>query len=148
MIKLRHSVAPYVGMGLASLLGLIVLAAISIMTRDWKPILQLGWFFPVAFGALIALGMQYRVSYSDNLVQMNASGLPQVSIPFGQISHIENEVSVERGRPFRRIAIYAGKRNSGAARVDVSLKHFRIEDIRGLLVVLAQKRSDLSLPKL
>lgn len=148
MIKLRHSVSPYVGVGLATLLGLAALGTSSIIRRDWTPILFFGSGFIVLFAALVATGMRNRVSYSDSMIQMGAAGVPTISIPFNRITRVENEVSTVRGLPFRRIAIYAGNGISGTDRIDVSLKHFRDDDIRLFVEVLRNNRPDLALPSI
>lgn len=94
------------------------------------------------------LGMRYRGFYSHDHVGMQGAGLVPVIIEFGRIELVRDETSVERGRPFRRVAVYP-KQSHGTKRwVDVSLKHFRIEDIRGLLGIIKRQRPDLVVPEI
>lgn len=69
-----------------------------------------------------------------------------VTILFCDIAVVQSEASIERGRPFRRIAIYPA--NVGISRkwIDISMKHFVIGDIQNLLAVIREKRPDLTLP--
>jgi hypothetical protein len=50
-------------------------------------------------------------------------------------------------RPFRRIAIYAGDPRGTGKFIDVSLKHFAADDVRKLMRIVHDRRSDLILPK-
>jgi hypothetical protein len=71
-----------------------------------------------------------------SLVQ-RASGLAEKRITLREITDIRTERApitdiFAMGRPFRRIAVY-GRKSDSAAFIDVSLRHFQIEDIRELL---------------
>jgi len=140
--KLRFSIQPYVGMGVACALSLVMLFIISFETKTWDPLIEFWWLPSLLFAGWVFIGTRYRIFYDHACVKMVASGLAPVLIAYSEITRIRNESSFEQGRPFRRIAIYAGDRF-----VDLSLKHFVIEDVRSLIGVIQGKRPDLEFPK-
>lgn len=76
---------------------------------------------------------------------MRASGGPERHIRYNDIVEVRYEVSVEQSRPFRRIVI----QGSGHAEddfIDVSMRHFRAEDISQLIGVVRSHRPDLEIP--
>jgi hypothetical protein len=125
---------------------LVVLAYISLHEHSWTPLLQAGWIFLIGAGGWVFLGTRYRIAYSDEAVVMKASRVQSVTIPFCDIALVQSEASIERGRPFRRIAIYPVNVNESHKWIDVSMKHFVIGDIQNLLAFIRDKRPDLMLP--
>jgi hypothetical protein len=146
--QLRRDFQPYVGMGIANVFSVLMVGIMAIDTKTWAPLWEFGWLPPLLFAGWVYLGMRYRVSYTDIGIEMIASGLAPAFIQFDGIARIENEVSIQRGRPLRRIAIYSSKQGGKVKWVDVSLKHFKIEDIRVLLDMIRQKRHDLEIPQI
>jgi len=104
----------------------------------------------VLFAGLVWIGLKYRVFWDSTDVIQHASGLPEKHIAFDKIT----EIRIERApvsaflampRPFRRVAIY-GRRHDSAAFIDISLRHFRLEDIEELLTAIRERRPDLTVP--
>ncbi len=67
------------------------------------------------------------------------------------IKWIEQETSdlqtlLSMSRPFRRITIY-GNTHEGMKVIDVSLKHFNLDDVRKLMKVIHDHRPDLPMPQ-
>ncbi len=103
------------------------------------------------FGSYVYFfGMKYRVWWNDVGVTMSASGGPERHIRFDEISEIRYEVAsggefLSQSRPFRRIVIM-GSLPDPAAPIDISLRHFRLEDIEELLMEIRKLRPDILLP--
>lgn len=146
MCCLERSFQPYLIHTFGCSLALVILTCISLHEHSWAPLLQAGWIFVIGAGGWVFLGTRYRIAYSDEAVVMRASGMQPVTILFCDIAVVQSEASIERGRPFRRIAIYPA--NVGISRkwIDISMKHFVIGDIQNLLAVIREKRPDLTLP--
>ena len=148
-MNLRRTFQPYVGQT-------ILLAGVSIFvcyeavrTSDWKFALSplVIW---VAFGLYVLIALKYRVRWDDTGVYMLASGAPQRFIPFDEITDIRYELAGPsefgaQSRPFRRIVIHGHKRDPKAL-VDVSLRHFRLNDINAMMTAIRQHRPDLKVP--
>lgn len=93
--------------------------------------------------------LKYRILFDDSRVIMRASGANRY-ISFGEISHVRYEIAqpsefATQSRPFRRIVI-CGSRHADNNFIDVSLRHFRMEDIRALLTMIHRARPDLTIP--
>jgi hypothetical protein len=110
------------------------------------------WLIWTLFGSYVLLfGMKYKISWDDVGLTMTASGGGKV-IRYNEITEIRYEIagvndSLSQSRPFRRIVI-VGHRGKGGELIDVSLRHFQIEDIRNLLSAIRQHRPDLAFPKI
>lgn len=136
----------YVGMGAACLLTLGMLVFICEKTETWSPIFEVGWLPPVLFLSWVALGWRYQVFYDEHQIVMKALGVRPVSIGFDQIAKIDKETSIARGRPFRRVVVYSI--GSSGKFIDVSLKHFMIQDVRELVGDIKHHRPDLVTPEI
>lgn len=143
LMKLGFSVQPYIGMGIVCVLWLAMLIFIAAHEKTWTLLLEIGWLPPLLFAGWVFIGTRYRVLYDDKRVEMTASGRASVSILYDEIVSVAKEASIERGRPFRRIAIHADSNF-----IDVSLKHFAIDDVRNLMRVIHEKRPGLALPEI
>ena len=70
-------------------------------------------------------------------------------IQFDEIASVKKEVSsagdvLAQSRPFSRIAVYPNRDPGGF--VDISLRHFKLEDVEELLAAIRKRRPDLSVP--
>jgi hypothetical protein len=95
----------------------------------------------------------YRIAFSDVAVFQWASGIQKIAIPFSDILRVALETSspaemLRGARPFRRIAIYSQKSQHKGRFIDVSLRHFRGDDIRLLLATLHKYRPELDIPSI
>ena len=152
LVPLRRTVQPYVGQTL--ILALVTGFAVfeSVTSSDWDFIWAPAVFLPLYGIYFLYFGLQYRVFWDKENVVMRARGGPERRIHFDEITSIRNEVSsarevVAQSRPFRRIVII-GRRSGGNDVIDISLRHFRLEDIKRLLIEIHKRRPDISLPEL
>jgi hypothetical protein len=149
LVPLRRTIRPYVGQ-------LVILAAVtvfavyeSVASSDWGFMWAPAVFLPLFGIYFLYFGMKYRVLWSKEAVVMRASGGAERHIPYDEISRVRNEVSsandvLAQSRPFFRIAVY-GSRDPNTF-VDISLRHFRLEDIQELLATIRNRRPDLDVP--
>ena len=87
---------------------------------------------------------------------MRAAGFPWALITITQrvedIERIEQETSnaqtlARMNRPFRRITIYGKTSLEARNFIDVSLKHFNLDDIHKLMKIIHERRPDVPMPK-
>jgi hypothetical protein len=146
---LTRSIQPYIGLAVILLLvSIFVVATGSFKQNDWTFIFMIvsGSVFFLALNTFI--GTRYRVYWRNDAVGMHPVGSNQdVIIPVEKITLVREETSLQRGRAFRRIAIYAHSTEDKATFVDISLKHFVAYDIRKLMRAIHEERPDLALPK-
>ena len=153
--ELHRSMQPYMGM-------MVIFLAVTIFGLwpfNHKPdggsvwSLLLIWLL---FGGAILMARTYRISLKDGVIVQRGLGVKPISIPVTQIQHIKLEVSLLASRksksfffvvdrPFRRIVITPKSDHDNY--IDVSLKHFAAEDIRGLMRKIREQRPDLSFPQ-
>ena len=94
--------------------------------------------------------MKYRVFWDEESVVMRARGGPDRRIRFDEITSVKKEISsagdvLAQSRPFSRIAVYRNHNPDGF--VDISLRHFRLEDVDELLEAIRKSRPDLCVPR-
>ncbi len=154
--SLRRSLQPYVGLGIIGLILLIFTAWVGISKNDWGAFWSILVLFGIFYTIFVIFGMSYRIFYSDNVVSMkpasffsNPSLVTKISV--AKITSVEQETSnvqtlAKMSRPFRRISIY-GSTSEGMKKIDVSLKHFNLDDIRKLMKIIHDLRPDLAMPK-
>lgn len=147
---LRHSVAPFLAfaipMALVAVIGLY--AAYATGTASF-----LGYFLvPFAFYIpWVMLIRRYKISFTSTTVFRQASGMTPLSIDVDAIRTVKLESGGTEDRfwirrPFRRISIYANASGKDDSFIDVSLKHFVLEDIQKLMRAIQARRPDLQLP--
>lgn len=151
---LRHAVIfPYVF--LPAIFIVITLINIPYMerTHDLTPVWILPFGLLVFVFPIIYMNIRYRIWWRDNAIVMRAGGFAGVIVTMRveDIERIEQETSNARtatkmNRPFRRIAIY-GKTAEGYPYIDVSLKHFNLDDIRKLMRIIHDRCPNLEMPK-
>jgi hypothetical protein len=145
-MNLRRTVQPYVGQTII-LTGVALFTIYeSIRTSEWQMTIWLFAFgFPLFAFAYLYFGLKYRVSWDETGVSMRASGGPERHIAFDEITSVKYETAVSQSRPFRRIVIH-GHKHDPKAFVDVSLRHFRLDDVDEMMNVIRAHRPDLTVP--
>jgi hypothetical protein len=144
---LRRTITPYVGQTLI-LAGVTAFCAyVAFKKSEWEFLWVIALIWAL-FGLYVVLfGLKYRVLWDGSGVVMRASGGPERRIQFDEVSEIDLELGASQSRPFRRLVVYGDKGNPDEF-VDVSLRHFRLEDIRELVEAIRAHRPDLALPVL
>lgn len=147
---LRRTLTPYIGQT-AILIGVTVLTAyVAQEKRQWGLLWGLLVIWPLFAADVYFFGMKYRIWWNDVGVTMSASGGPERHVSFDDVSEVRYEIAsggefLSQSRPFRRIAIF-GSSAGPSAPIDISLRHFRLEDIEKLLIEIRKRRPDLALP--
>lgn len=147
---LRRTIQPYT---LPPILFLVIFAfsvPYTLKSHDFGAL----WaflIFAAPFSSIVYSGTRYRVYWHDGEIIGKSSDGYTRTIHTDEITRVERETSDIRTaaslrRPFRRIAIYA-EHGHAVKWIDVSLKHFRIDDIRKLLSEIHERRPDLRLPQ-
>ncbi len=147
---LKRTVRPYVGLAVIFVGFTVFCILVFVKTSEssflWLPIVP--WLL---FGVFIlCFGMKYKVFWDEESVIMRASGGSERRVPFDEITSVRKEVSsasdvLAQSRPFRRIVV-CGRKNDPNARVDISLRHFDLDDISQLLTAIHAHRPDLDIP--
>jgi hypothetical protein len=96
------------------------------------------------------IGLKYRVLWDETGLVMRASGIPERHIRFDEITEVRTERAqvsefFAQSRPFRRIVVH-GPKHDPKAFIDISLRHFRLDDIEELLKAIRLRRPDLAVP--
>jgi hypothetical protein len=119
-------------------------------THDFSPISVLLVFAPIALW-YAWVQTKYAISWQDGAITQRTMGGPPVIISVAEIyqvvlerSTIQQMVSLSRPGP-RRLAIYA-RTTSGVKVVDVSLVHFKRDDVEMLMKLVHERRPELVLP--
>jgi hypothetical protein len=152
MQTLRRTLTPYLGQTVI-LTGVTLFSFfVALKTHQWDFL-----WAPLVIWALygcyvVAFGMPYRVYWDEACVMMRASGGPQRNIRFEDISEVRYEIArsdeyLSQSRPFRRVVIH-GRDQKRNCYIDISLRHFHLEDIRDLMSGIRKYRPDLTLPQL
>lgn len=147
---LRRTVTPYVGQSTIILIVAIWTLFVSVRTGDWGFMLGLAVVLGL-FLYLVSIGLKYKIYWTSKEVCQEASGGAPVRIKFSEIANVVAERArsgefFSMSRPFRRIAIY-GVGSDKSKFIDVSLRHFNLDDIRELLQNIHKHRPDLTIPK-
>jgi hypothetical protein len=147
---LRRTIQPYVALliivGVITLLGLFD----AIKARDVNWIGAIGFLWAIFIWSQYA-NTRYRIFWEHGQIKQVAAYGDVTTIAPSEIKRIVLERSdlqtlLSYTRPSRRIAIY-GDGSNGHQWIDVSLKHFAVEDIRRLMRAIREHRPDLSMPK-
>jgi hypothetical protein len=148
LVNLRRTITPYVGLSVI-LVGITVFCAyVAHKTSQWNLLWAAAAMWPLFAFAYLYFGLKYRVLWDGIGVYMRASGMKeQRLVRYEDITSIKYEVSASQSRPFRRIVVN-GHAHKSDAFVDISLRHFRLEDIEALLTEIQARRPDLTLPKI
>jgi len=119
-------------------------------TYDLSPIVAIG-VGSIIFAHIVYTATFYRVWWKDEKVFRKVYGGGVISLNVNDIHEIRFEKSdlqtfISLSRPSQRIAIY-GSDSEGGKFIDVSLKHFKMEDVQKLMKLIHEKRPDLEMPK-
>jgi hypothetical protein len=149
-MELRHTLAPVLWFPIAACIVMVAPIAGSLRVGDWSWVIGYVPACAAISGVMAWFQLSYKIWFDEKQVFQRAVGGVITSIQFNQITRVASEVSdvdtlVRLRRPFRRISIY-GSTSEGNKCIDVSLKHFRPEDIRKLMAVIHERRPDLTLP--
>ena len=150
LVPLRRTLQPYAGNCIILTLATVIAVIATVKSSDlmflWASLFS--WIlFAVAY---VYFGLKYRILWNEDQVEMRASGGPKRCIPFDEISRIKYEIAspnewFAQSRPFRRIVVY-GRKNESDARVDISLRHFHLDDINQLLAAIHEHRPEIEIP--
>src|SRR5208337_82088 len=131
--ELRRSIRPY----MADMVITGIISALFIFAAIKNNNATLLWPVLILIAASAATrwsDLRYRVFWKNNAVERITSNGFKTTIVANDISHMEYETSgpntlLRLNRPSRRITIYSKNKEH----LDVSLKHFTINDIRRLM---------------
>jgi len=146
-MELRRTITPYFGI----LIILTIVTSIVFVKAqgiDELKALAVIWI-PFLFYYLV--GNSYRIFLIDKAVIQKGFGVKTFVIAAEDIRDIKEEASLGETRsflvqrPYQRIVISSRKDPKGY--IDVSLRHFKMQDIVKLLSEIHAMRPDLKLPK-
>ena len=144
-MNLGRTIQPYVGQSVILTGVTVFLMWVCIRTSDWNAMWALAVIWPLFAFSTLYFGLKYRVRWDETGVYMRASGGPERHIRFDEITSIHYVLAASQSRPFRRIEIHGNKRDPKAF-VDVSLRHFRMDDISQMMDAIRIRRPDLQIP--
>lgn len=151
--NLRRTHGPYIGIPVIIVLAMGIWIPYVQKTHDLKPVWFLGALLLVS-SLIPYAGSKYRIWWKDGAVHRTTAGLfysALTTIKLEDITSIQEETSniktfVTMSRPLRRIVMY-GNTSQGPQKIDVSLKHFKQEDVSRLMELIHKRRPDLSTAK-
>jgi len=149
-LALRITIEPYV------LFPIIILILVGIYvpyvqrTNDWNPIYFLTLLLLI-YSWISYTSMRYRIWWEKGRVYQRSGDMIITSVDINDIKEIKQESSdlatlAAYNRPSKRITLYA-ETSEGPEQIDVSLIHFKINDVKGLMRRIHEKRPDLEMPK-
>jgi hypothetical protein len=142
---LRRTVTPYIGEGI--ILTTVIAGSCYVANAKHQPAFYWASIaVALLYASYVALfGVRYRVSFDDSAITMRAAGGKRV-IRYGEIAAVQYEVRPSQSRPIRRIVIL-GDNTALKNFIDVSVRHFNLDDIAALLKTVHDRRPDLAIPK-
>jgi hypothetical protein len=149
-MTLRRTPTPYLGQAIILSVSSLLLFSLAYETREWNLLWSAALFWTLFAIYIVLFAMKYKILWNPKEVIMRASGGPEQRIPFDEISEIRKETApasefLSQARPFRRIVVY-GRKHGPIRRIDISLRHFRSQDIEDLLTAIRLQRPDLDIP--
>ena len=149
---LRRTVGPYALYPILIIFLILIGLPYMLKTGDWS-LLEGPAIVTFFFIAIVYFGTRYRIWWKDNKIIRRTAGFNGIftTITVEDIERIEQEMSdlhtiLKLNRPLRRITIY-GNTPEGLTKIDVSLKHFNLADVRRLMKTIHEHRPDLLMPK-
>ncbi|HEY1801499.1 MAG TPA: hypothetical protein VGG46_11250 [Terriglobales bacterium] len=147
---LRRTVTPYIGQTLIIFMFTIFVSWVAYTKQQWGLLWCAGLIWPLWASYILLFGLRYRIIWNDAGILMRASGGPERHIGFDEITEIRYEVAgatefLAQSRPFRRIVIL-GRRSDPKTLIDISLCHFRTQDIKNLMNAIRERRPDMTIP--
>ena len=144
---LGRTLTPYIGQVTILILVTIFCTAVAFSKGVWQLAAMplIGWLL---YGAFVLIAARYKVLWTSDYIRRKASGGPDLVIKIGDITKVARETAspsqmMAQSAPFSRITITG---RSGEE-IYVSLRHFRLDDIRHLMRWIHECRPDLALPK-
>ncbi len=149
-VFLRRTITPYVGQSIIIVGVTILVLYVARKDAQWGFLWGVALIWALFTSYVYFFGMKYRVFWNEEGVTMSASGGPRRSIKFDEITEVRYETAspnelLSQSRPFRRIVIFERRRDPNGW-IDVSLRHFRLDDIDRLLMEIKRRRPDIELP--
>lgn len=143
-------ITPYIGQTVILVSVSVFLFYVAAAKSQWGLLWAAATFWSIYTLYLVVFGLKYTVSWNEAGLLMTARGGSPRSVRFEDITSVESEIASPReflvqARPYRRLVI-KGKEDTRDSVIDVSLRHFRIEDIRSLLAEIRSHRPDISVP--
>ncbi len=142
---LRRTITPYIGQSLILVGVTVLLFCVALRKQQWDLLWAAGVIWVLYASFVLLFGMKYEVSFDDQGVNMKASGGPERRIRFEEIKEVRYETAsggefLAQARPFRRIVILGPQRQPNG-KIDISLRHFRTEDINSLLMAIRTRKA-------
>jgi energy-coupling factor transporter transmembrane protein EcfT len=147
-VYLRQTAQPYVGQIAILLLITVIIVGVAYKMDMWELIFPIPVMW-ILFSIPTYIGMRYQVYWDEVGIGRVASGEEKIFIKYDDIREIRRQKAtlsemISMSRPFRRIAIF-GPSAKGEAQLNVSLRHFRREDVERLMKTIRSRRPDLVL---
>jgi len=144
--SLRRRFGPILGFPIFLCIPLIALTFGSLKTNNFDWIKIVIPTFILLYGFMLFFQLGYRLIFKDNKIIQRASNGEITTIEINEIENIKQETSdtqtlISLRRPSNRITIYAKEKI-----VDVSLKHFKSEDVRKLMKIIHDHRPEITIP--
>ena len=145
--SLRRTLTPYIGQ-------ITIILAVNIYAYPW-PWFKGDWtlFYSsflvwIFFAIYVYIATRYRIYWCEKTIRRKASGGPDAIIQISDIAEVIRERATAsemaaQSAPFRRIKIS----DRSGHYINISLRHFRVEDIHELMCWVHKCRPDLVMPK-
>lgn len=147
LTALRRTITPYIGQTLILIALTVFLVLVAGKTSQWNMLWGAALTWGLFAGYVVLFGMKYRIFWNEKSVVMHASGGPERCIRFDEITELCYEIGASQSRPFRRLVVYGCHKNAEGY-IDISLRHFHLDDIDRLIGEIHQNRPDLTIPRL
>jgi len=147
---LRRTIQPYAALLIIWLAITFLWIFVILKTNDLSGLILIALLWAIGIWSQYG-NTRYRIFWENGAIRQIAANKNTTTIKASEITRIVQERSdlqtlFSYTRPSRRIAIY-GDGSNGHKWIDVSLKHFAVEDIRRLMRTIHEHRPDLSIPK-
>lgn len=144
---LRRRLGPIIGIPVIFCIPLVALILGSLRTDDFSWIKIVLPVFVILYGGMLFFQLGYKISLKDNKIIQRASGGKITTIDIQEIEKVARETSdlstlLSFKRASSRITVYEKEKN-----IDISLKHFKSEDIRKIMRIIHEQRPDIFIPK-
>lgn len=144
---LRLTLTPYIGQLIIIFVTTSFLFFVALFKDAWGLfyMMSVAWAF---FALFVYIATRYRIYWTEDHIRRQASGGPDAIIAIKDIAEVIEERAtagemVAQSAPFRRIRVS----DRSGQHINISLRHFRPEDIRELMRWVQKCRPDLTLPK-
>lgn len=144
---LGRTLTPYIGSVAILVLATIFCISVAFSKGAWQ-LAVASLVGCLLYAVVVFISAQYRVLWTSDYVRRKASGGPDVVIKISDIAKVAKETAstgqmVAQSAPFRRITVT----DRSGKKIYVSLRHFRLDDVRSLMHWIHQRRPDLEIPQ-